>query len=294
MIQNLFAACRINNGSLVAKRVRLDASVQAAVQGVFAQQADDFRRGVLSELQFDGGYEPDEDELLTLDLTSEAQVFVETINASAISFDDIDTANFAKEGIKALFTGTSHKGTTTVLIQRFGSQQSLERRFALLQHGNTFRRLTEAAFTLDNSLTCIIEDNKIKFKSQHKLRTIINLLEAYRTATEPEVLNFANHPKLLIENPQLFIDTTNQITRKLIHAIASTNTLDNASLSEIQKAAEQTGLNIVVRNGRIVMPTDHTDIKALLQFLNESRYSGPLTGTAYVTNSRRRVPSTKT
>lgn len=289
MTQNLFAACRVADGSLVTKRVRLDASVQAAVQNVFTQQAYAFKSGVRNELPFDGGYEPDEDEILTLDVLPEAQIFIDTIDANAISFPEINTDNFAKEGIKALFTGTSYKGSTTVLIQRFGSQQSLEKRFALLQHGNAFRKLTEAAFTLDNTLTCIIEDNKIKFKSQQKLRGIINLLEAYRTATEQEVFAFASHPKISVGDPQIFADTTNQITRRLIHAIASAKTLENASLTQIQEAAKQTGLNIHMQNGRIVMPTDHADIKALLQFLNESRYSGPLTGTAYVTNSRRRV-----
>ncbi|MDV6329061.1 DUF4868 domain-containing protein, partial [Idiomarina sp. Sol25] len=100
---------------------------------------------------------------------------------------DINAAAFAGEGIKALFTGVSANGATKVLVQRFTSQQVLERRFALLQQGNAFRRLTEPAFTLDNALACIIEGGTIKFKSQHKLRSIINMLDIYRAATDQEV-----------------------------------------------------------------------------------------------------------
>lgn len=287
MPQNLFAACRTHDGQLIAKRVRLDANVQQAVEAVFAEQEAAFRQGVTDEVPFDGSWTPNEDEFLTIDVPAEAQIFADTINANAMAVDDIDTAAFAAEGIKALFTGIPVNGATKVLVQRFTSQQVLERRFALLQQGNAFRRLSEPAFTLDNSLACIIEDGTVKFKSQHKLRSIINMLEIYREATEQEVQTFAAHASLEVTDAVGFVNVTNQVSRKLIHAIVNNGTLDNYTPAQIQAAAQQTNLAIDVQNGRIVMPTTHADIKALLQFLNESRYSGPLSGQAFVTNSQR-------
>ena len=287
MPQNLFAACRTHDGRLIAKRVRLDANVQQAVEAVFAEQEAAFRQGVTDEVPFDGSWTPNEDEFLTIDVPAEAQIFADTINANAMAVDDIDTAAFAAEGIKALFTGIPVNGATKVLVQRFTSQQVLERRFALLQQGNAFRRLSEPAFTLDNSLACIIEDGTVKFKSQHKLRSIINMLEIYREATEQEVQTFAAHASLEVTDAVGFVNVTNQVSRKLIHAIVNNGTLDNYTPAQIQAAAQQTNLAIDVQNGRIVMPTTHADIKALLQFLNESRYSGPLSGQAFVTNSQR-------
>lgn len=287
MPQNLFAACRDNGGQLIAKRVRLDATVQQAIEVMFAEQENAFRQGVTDEVPFDGTWTPDEDEFLTIDVPAEAQVFADAISANAMAVADINTAAFAGEGIKALFTGVSANGATKVLVQRFTTQQVLERRFALLQQGNAFRRLTEPAFTLDNSLACIIEDGKIKFKSQHKLRSIINMLDIYRAATEQEVQTFAAHASLYVADVAGFVGVTNQVSRKLIHAIINNGTLDNYTPADIQAAAQQTNLAIVVQNGRIVMPTAHNDIKALLQFLNESRYSGPLSGQPFVTNSQR-------
>ena len=287
MPQNLFAACRDNGGHLIAKRVRLDANVQQAIETIFADQEAAFRQGVTDEVPFDGTWTPDEDEFLTIAVPVEAQVFADTINANAIAVADINTAAFAGEGIKALFTGLCANGATKVLVQRFTSQQVLERRFALLQQGNAFRRLTEPAFTLDNSLACIIEAGTIKFKSQHKLRSIINMLDIYRAATDQEVEGFAGHACLAVADIAAFVALTNQVSRKLIHAIANNGTLDAFSPNDIQAAAGQTGLTINVQNGKIVMPTAHADIKALLQFLNESRYAGPLSGQPYVTNSQR-------
>lgn len=287
MAQNLFAACRDNGGQLIAKRVRLDANVQQAIEAIFADQETAFRQGITNEVPFDGSWTPDDDEFLTIDVPGEAQVFADTISANAVAVADINTAAFADEGIKALFTGVCANGATKVLVQRFTSQQVLERRFALLQQGNAFRRLTEPAFTLDNSLACIIEGGKIKFKSQQKLRSIINMLHIYRAATHQEVEAFAGHACLAVADVEAFVAITNQVSRKLIHAITNNGTLDTFSPNAIRAAAAQTGLTIDLQNGKIVVPTAHADIKALLQFLNESRYSGPLSGQPYVTNSQR-------
>ena len=287
MPQNLFAACRDNNGQLVAKRVRLDANVQNAVETIFAIQEDEFRSGADNEVAFDGRWKLDDDEIFALDVPAEGRIFVETINANAMAIADLNTETFADEGIKALFTGVAANGTTKVLIQRFTAQQVLGHRFAFLQQGNAFRRLTEAAFTLDNSLTCLIENGKIKFKSQHKLRSIIDFVEIYRAATDQEVRDFAGHAKLEVADPAAFVSITNQVSRKLIHAITSSGTLEDYTPTAIQAAAAGTGLAINVRDDKIVMPQAHADIKALLQFLNECRYSGPLSGQAYVTNSQR-------
>jgi len=61
MPQNLFAACRMD-GELSAKRVHLDATVQQAIENIFAQQEAAFREGVTDEVAFDGSWKPDDEE----------------------------------------------------------------------------------------------------------------------------------------------------------------------------------------------------------------------------------------
>jgi hypothetical protein len=283
---NLFAACR-ENETLIAKRVQLDAATQQAVETAFTEQELKFRHGIGSEVHFDGRWKPDEDELLTIDVPSEAIIFPSTIVANATSIPAMNAEKFSSEGIRALFTGSLVNGATKVLVQRFTAQQILQRKFSLLQHDNAFRRLTDQAFSLDNSLTCIIEEGKIKFKSQQKLRSIINMLDIYRAATDQEVQMFANHEKLHVVDIAEFLQVTTQTTRKLIHALYGSRMLDNFSVSAIQAAAQQTGLPVHVREGKIIMPTDRKEIKNLLEFLNERRFLGPLSGQIYVSNSQR-------
>ena len=288
MPQNLFAACRMD-GELSAKRVHLDATVQQAIENIFAQQEAAFREGVTDEVAFDGSWKPDDEEFLTIDVPAEAAIFEATILGNATTVPDLDGAHFAEEGIKALFTGTVGHGAAKVLVQRFTSQQVLSRRFSLLQQGNAFRQLTDPAFTLDNSLTCIVEAGKIKFKSLQKLRSIIDMVELYRAATDADVQTFARHTNLAVWDVPAFVAATNQTSRKLIHAVAASGTLDHYTPAEIQTAAQSTGLTVTIQNGKVEMPREHTGIKALLQFLNESRYSGPLSHHPYVTNSQRPV-----
>ena len=286
MPQNLFAACRIN-GALVAKRIRLDQAVQQQIENIFHRQEAEFRDGITSEVQFDGSWTSDDDEFLTIDVPQEAAIFADTINANPVAIPDIDTANFEDEGIKGIFTGVTVNGAVKVLVQRFSPQQILSRRFSLFQAGNAFRRLSDPAFSLDTGLTCVIEGGQIKFRSFHKLRAIISLLDVYRAATDQEVQAFAAHAHFEVADTAAFIATADQTIRRLVHAISNSGVLNKHGVVQIQTACNAVGLVVTVNNGRLIMPTDRAEIKKLLRFLDDGLYQAPLTGARYITNSKR-------
>ena len=286
MPRNLFAACRENN-HLVAKRVCLDNDVQQAVGSLFEEQEEQFRRDIVEEVDFDGRWKPDDNEVLVVDVPEQARVFSETIEANAVAVPVIDTAHFDQEDIRALFTGTQNGGTTKVLIQQFSARQMLSRKFSLLQNGNAFRRLSDSAFTFDSSLTCIAEEGKLKFKSFHKIRTIVDLSEIYRDATNQEVLDFAAHQSFQIADPEAFLELADQTSRKLIHAIRHSGILDDYNVATIHTAAANVGIQVGINNGKIVMPTERQAAKTFLRFLDDGLYKASLTGHRYVTNSKR-------
>lgn len=287
MPQNLFAACRINK-ELKAKRVHLDRSVQQDIETIFRDQEADFRQDVTDEVDFDGDWKPEPNEFLTIDVPQEAQIFVDAINSNAVSIPSIDTKEFGQEGIKALFTGFSNNGSTKVLIQQFSSRQMLSNKFALVFQGNAFRRLVDQAFTLDTSLTCILEDGKLKFKSFHKMRSIIDLSDFYREATETEVRSFAKHPTFKVADVERFLSQSDQTIRKLIHSVTRMETLDNYSAKAIKEAAKDVKMDIAMKKRRIVMPESRAEVKILLHFLNDGLYEAPLSKQRYVTNSKKR------
>ena len=272
----------------MAKHIRLNKNVQQNVETIFQDQEADFRQGVTDEVNFDGGWKPEPNEFLTIDVTQEAQIFIDAINSNTLSLADIKTKGFDQENIKALFTGSSVNGSTKVLIQQFSPRQMLSNKFALVWQGNAFRRLDDQAFTLDTSLACILEGGKLKFKSFHKMRSIIDLADFYSEATEPEIRSFAEHPTFKVADMEMFLNEADQTIRKLIHSVTRMETLDQYSASKIKAAAKDVKMNITTKKGRIVMPESRAEIKTLLRFLDDGLYEAPLSKQRYVTNSKKR------
>ena len=287
MPENLFAACRVN-GELVPRRVQLDRTIQNQIEEIFAGQAQAFFEGVDEEVPFDGRWNPDENELLTVESTPEAEMLRETLNGNPLAVDSLDLGNFENAGIKALFTGGGANDADRILIQRFTAGQILNRRFAVFRQGNSFRRLIAPAFTLANSLAFVIADGVIKFKSFQNLRAVFDVMEIYREATDEEVRGFAGHPSLHVAELEDLLLTADQVTRKLINVVTASGVLDDYTPIEIRDAAARTQLAIELGDdGRMVLPAERREVKDLLKFLDESRYNGPLSGRTYITNSRR-------
>ena len=147
--------------------------------------------------------------------------------------------------------------------------------------------LPDHTFSLDTGLTCIIEGAKIKFRSFHKLRAVISLLDVYRAATDQEVQAFAALDHFEVAIAAAFIATADLTIRKLVHAISNGGTLNNHTVIQIETACNGVGLVVTVNNGKLIMPTERAEIKKLLRFLDDGLYQAPLSGTRYITNSKR-------
>ena len=289
MPENLFAACRID-GELFTRRVQLDRTVQDEVEGIFSDQAQSFFSNVDEEVPFDGRWKPDKNELLTVEATPEVEILWDALTGNPMAVEPLNLSDFANAGVKALFTGEGTRDAGRILVQRFTAGQVLDRKFALLFRGNTVRRLTDPVFTLASSLAAVIEGGQIKFRSFSNLRTVFDVMEIYRAATDQELRVFAGHQSLRIAELEDFVLTADQTTRKLINAVVASGVLDTFTPTEIRQAAARTQLNLELQNGCIVMPAERREMKDLLQFLDESRYNGPLSGRTFVTNSRKLAP----
>jgi hypothetical protein len=263
--------------------------VQQSIETLFGDQEHNFRANRPNEVTFDGDWNPDDDELLTLDVMPEADILIQAASVNALALPVIDTANFETEGIKAIFTKVGNAGALKLRVQRFTVQQLLNRKRALLLQQNNFRELAETAFTLGTSLTCIIEDGLIKFDSYHNLRAVFDLTEFFAVATDADIDNLAAHASLNIDDINVFKDDANQTIRKLVHKVLSSGVLDQHTPQDIQQRASNTGLAITLNNGAIEMPQDKTLARQFLRFLDDSLYEAPLSGQRYMTNSKRAV-----
>lgn len=286
-LTNLFALCKLTNQPVTIKRVEIAQPVQNIIGGLFQQQAADFLDGVDEEVAFGGDYKPDADEILVLNAPEEVAT-MEAALGNPLGVEVMDSRNFVNENIKGLFVSLGDGDNGRTLIQTFSAQQFLARnRVALIFDGNSFRRVTEPSFAIDNKLVAIAENGQLKFKSFHLLKRIFVLEAVYREATDQQIETFCQHASLLVDDVEQVKIHSDQIIRRLIHAVQAANVLDQSTVVEIQTKAQELGLNLTVRNDQLVIPNDRKQLKGFLKFLDESIYAGPLSARPLVANSKR-------
>jgi len=284
--QNFFALCHSDDGAVV-KRIPLNATVQQKMTTLFNAQEQAFLHGITEEVEFNGDWKPENNEVLTIGVTDEATLMVNAINANASSFSQLNVSQFEEENVRAIFTGSGHGAAAQVVVQRFMPQQLLSKKFTLMLKNNTFGEMTEPAFTLAGSLVCIITDSKVKFKSFASLRTVLDISDHYKEATDEDIGEFASHDSLHIDDIEAFKEHADQTVRKLIHVIEKQGVLDDYSASDISNKAQELEFTVNVQSGKVVMPKQKKDIKKLLHFLTDGFYEAPLSGKRYLTNSKK-------
>ena len=75
--------------------------------------------------------------------------------------------------------------------------------------------------------------------------------------------------------------------------IIDTGILKDYNSKEIKKIGQNVGINIKIKNDKIVIPSDKKELKELFSFLDESIYKGYFTNNIYSTNSKHKVLESK-
>jgi uncharacterized Fe-S cluster-containing radical SAM superfamily enzyme len=81
----------------------------------------------------------------------------------------------------------------------------------------------------------------------------------------------------------------NTVIRRKIAMINDSQVLDQYSASEIKKKARAIGVDVEIKDKKVVIPNDKEKIKVILGFLDEEAYKGPFSQNTYLANSKRKV-----
>ena len=288
MPRPLFALCLPRGGQqLEVKRVRLSGDLQGQVEGLFDQQYLSFTEGVDEDVPFTGSYKPEASELLVVptDVVSDVDILLAALAQNALALPELSPSNLIREGIKALLMeGTE---ADTILVQKFTQAQVLSRKFLLVFSGDVYRRFSEPVFALDTSLTFVIDGGFIKFKVFDKLRSILDVKDLYRSATDAEVIEFAQHDNFAVSDLEHFVGLADQPSRRDIGAIMASGFLSQFTATELKQIASRSNLQVKVTDDKLVLPDTRRGLKDILQFLREQRFIGMLSGRVYIANSVR-------
>ena len=285
----LLALCG-DKRDLSVKEVPLNASAQQDVGDVFHQQETAFRDG--DEVPFDQDWLNEGHEIVTAPVPSGVDVFTKIDNSSGTAINPIDTKNL--DEIRGLALKPDQQAVSGILVQLFAASQSLTRPalLSLLYEGGTYTRLDSPGFRLDDKLVCIVEHGMIKFRSLHNLSRVIDTSAIFSAATDNEVMAFATtySSTFDIADVSAFVDSSSRNARKYMASLAKTGVLQNHTAQTLKDASAGTNLNITLQNNRIVMPQKSGEVTELMRFLNDGRYVGPISGSPFITNSRRPAP----
>lgn len=203
--------------------------------------------------------------------------------------------------IKAFFFCIEHDDDICVGFQTFDRRQILSQKFTLLFARDSFINIKGVAFSLDSKLTAVIqkkdkeESLNLLFKSLHNTRRIFDMDLYFKEATAGDIDGFFNEEKFIGYDDKQRNDggIVDDWCRKKIAYILSEGSVKDLSPDIIkQKALE---LNVAIEflkdeddNEKIKFPTERSELKNLLRFLDEDIYKSSLTDTLYVANSKRK------
>ncbi len=157
----------------------------------------------------------------------------------------------------------------------------------LFYTNNTFKLDNNFGIGITRNIDCYYIEGKLQFSSFYYARQVFDLRAYYRTASEPEVIAFSNNDALEFENNTAFTEMTNSYVRRKIAMINDSGVLDKYTAKHIKKIAKASGIDITVKNQKVVIPANKDEAMAILAFLDEEAYRGPFTNDLLIANSKR-------
>lgn len=285
MPNNLFALVG-SSGSADVRRVQVTADVQNQLAGLFTAYEASFLDGIDEEIAFSRDWKADEDELLTLPVSPQITEIVAKIQGGPLALEVISPQGFASQNVRALIFSASDMASP-LYVQYFSAAQHLSRGFTLFADGGTFTKLNGPAFIIGSKIDALVEGDLVKFKNFGIVKRFFNLMDNYVEASDEQIEQFSEHLSVHIEDLEQFKAATNQTTRKLISSVVSSGILDELGVDVITESAANVGVNVAVANGKLVFPTDKSELKMLLRFLDHGVYQSPLAQRRFIANSKR-------
>lgn len=277
-----------NNEQTEIYKLETDRKTQISI----CQKYFDAYKGLCDQTErivFDGKYKPDEDEILYIN-NYDLDVTIKEAVENPAAIPAFIPADENKDKIKAILVGEVYNGKTVIVFQKFKKEQYINvKGINLFFDRDTFVREKRFGISISDEVDCIYEEGELIFKSFYMARQIFNLMAYYREATSSEVDKFTQMKEIELENTELFKGRADSIVRKKIASIMDSKILKNYSAQEIRRIGKKTGVDISVKDKKVVIPADKKQMKIVLGFLDEEVYKGVFSNDTFITNSKRTV-----
>ena len=294
MLENFHLAAIINQRiQKCLLKIPLDQALQDSLAVNWQSQYETFVEGI-DEISFDPGYTPDAHERFYLPEFKLPDWLSEENSLTVPTLDSIGSDDELINSIKGIiaFARINH-WQELMLFQNFKPSQVIRPGWSLILERDTYNSLKRPGLTLARKLSAIYQrkERKLVFDNFRNVNTFLPLSDFYKEASDKEIVEVLNHELFVCEDKKALVTGANQWYRKRFAMLKDSGVLDRFSAVEIQSRSSDYQVTIqLTNNGKnIAFPTDKAEAKKLLQFLNEERFLGPVTGTLFETNSKKQV-----
>ncbi|NTW84407.1 MAG: DUF4868 domain-containing protein [Chlorobiaceae bacterium] len=271
-------------------RLDLDQSAASVTRNLFMSAVEAFSQGIENVVEFDPGYKLNDDECFEIhDFTIHQDLIGycrQPLSASRVTASD-----FEHLPINGIVGYDFSEGQQKLYFQNFDSRRVLipGRRFAVFSvpDTSTFRQLNSPVLLLDANITATWNNGVLRFKSFHLAKQLFDLSAYFTEATDEQISQFVSHASLQCANTERFIRVCNTWSRTKIALILRGGILDHATGDIIRDAAAAVQYEIPMDGDRIILPEEKGELRALLQFLDEDVYLGPISQRKLLSSSKR-------
>lgn len=272
--------------------VTLDKSAQAELTALFTRLADEV---VASDhVPFDPGFRADEGEIVTISPYALPAGLASLESASAAtSLRAVTAADLESGGVRGILgvawkSGAAHR----MVVQRLEARYLLRpegRRFMLA--GNRFVRDDRSGLEIPERVDAVLENATLYVAAWRRAHSVLDLSSWTREATLAEAETFLNDEHFALPDDFDVSKVIDSAVRRKITSISQNRVLERATPLALREYAARFDLDLEVEKGRIVLPAEKKQFKAVLSLLDEDFLLFEPTHDHWIVNSKRRPSS---
>lgn len=277
----------------VIYKLEVDDETQKLINRAFDNPSEELESK--QRITFDGRYTPLEDESLCIP-NFVIPDFIKDAIRNPISVDSFYPNTESMSNLKYICVGycenTDNGEKFVASFQKFRKEQYISTsKINLFFDNKTFVRNKNIGIAIGNCVDCIFSDTSLIFTSFYYARQIFDLSGYYRTATDSDIDDFLNNNKIDFKGVKSeFNEKANSWIRRRIALINDSGVLDKYEATEIKRIAKKhSGIDINVKDKKIVFPHDFEQQKLILSFLDEESWKGAFSNETFVSTSKRKI-----
>jgi len=290
---NFFVLLNKDLNNPIIKKLKLDQNAQENLTTSFSEGKQDMLDSEIERVEFTGSYKTEPGEINYIENYDIPGNIIKAVkNPTSIDHLEINNENILK--IKGIFAGEINDNNQIIAFVNFNKGNYItEKGFNFFNDGETFKIISGLGINITAGLDLLYIDNKLFFWKYWDARQVLDLTKYYREATDEELEDFVKIPVLTVDDTDKFKANGDYWVRRKVSLLIDSKVFDEGEPSIIAEKAAQYDVDVKVteenEREQIKLPDEKKDLKEVLRFLDEDYYSGPITDTRYLSNSKKKV-----